>query len=66
MLHILVHNIKFSIKRSNVFKSLWKSCSVRPKGFLVIQRQMQELEEKMHRGINLLVGHESKDEDEVE
>ena len=39
-----------------------------PKGFNALQRQMQALEEKMHRGINLLVKDEieEKVEEKVE
>ena len=39
---------------------------VTPKGFRALQRQMQALEEQMHRGINLPIRDENKDEDEVE
>ena len=39
---------------------------VTPKGFWALQRQMQVLEEKICRWINLLVRGESEDEDEVE
>ena len=39
---------------------------VTPKGFRSLQRQMQALEEKMSRGINLGIRDESEDEDEEE
>ena len=39
---------------------------VTPKGFTALQRQMQALEEKMHKGMNLLIRDESEDEDEIE
>ena len=39
---------------------------VKPKGFRALQRQMQELEEKMHRGINLPIRDEREDEYKVE
>ena len=43
-----------------------RAVGVTPKGFRALQRQMQALEEQMHRGINLPVRDESEDEDEVE
>ena len=39
---------------------------VTPEGFRALQRQMQALEEKICRGINLLIRDEREDEDEVE
>ena len=39
--------------------------SVTPKGFRALQRKIEALEEQMHRGINLPVRDESKDEDGV-
>ena len=43
-----------------------RAIGVVPKVFRALHRQMQELEEKMHRGINLPIRDESEDEDEVE
>ena len=43
-----------------------RAAGVTPKGFRALQRQIQALEEQMHRGTNLPIRDESEDEDKVE
>ena len=43
-----------------------RATGVTPEGFRALQRKMQALEEKMHRGMNLPIIDESKDEENVE
>ena len=43
---------------------LQRAIGVTTKGFWAIQRQMQELQEQMHRGMYLIVMDESEDERE--